>query len=150
MPAGKYRLSIDYRSAYANSAASSFTMQVKGEKMAAVTTDSQTFATGATSFFESDEWNTLDIDFTLAESQKVTTTLNLNWLSGGSCIMFDNMRLLFFPEKTPVAVENLHNSPSDSAVKAWYTLDGRRIAKPVKGVYIVRTADNHSKKVVLK
>ncbi|MBQ3780748.1 MAG: hypothetical protein II801_03060, partial [Bacteroidaceae bacterium] len=81
--AGKYRISIDYRTGYANSASSSFTFACGGS-----TSSSITFNRGGLS-----GWQTASVEFTLNSAQTITPTLSLTWLSGGSCILLDNLRV---------------------------------------------------------
>ncbi len=83
LPAGSYRLSCDYKSGYANSAASSFKLSCGGKS-----TSSITFNQGSLS-----NWLTASVDFTLGTEQTVDAKIDITWLSGGSCIMFDNFRI---------------------------------------------------------
>ena len=83
IPAGKYRISFDYRTGYANSAASSFVFSCAG-----VTNSSVTFNKGGLS-----TWQTATIDFTLATAQTITPTIALTWVSGGSSFLMDNLKL---------------------------------------------------------
>lgn len=83
LPAGHYRLTFDYRSGYANSAASSFILSCGGSSAGSVT-----FNQGGLS-----PWTTASVDFTLAAPAVITPTIALTWLSGGSCILIDNFRL---------------------------------------------------------
>ena len=145
MPKGKYRLSVDYRSAYANSASSSFTLTANG-----VSSAMQTFESGSTGIFTQMPWSTQSVDFELTETKAVDISLNVDWLSGGSCIIFDNLRLLQYQTSETVRVlAPLGTSPS-GVPSAIYDLTGRRvgIASPSRhpslqsGLYIV---DGHKK-----
>ena len=145
MPKGKYRLSVDYRSAYANSASSSFTLTANG-----VSSAMQTFESGSSGIFTQMPWSTQSVDFELTETKAVDISLNVDWLSGGSCIMFDNLRLQQYQTSETVRVlAPLGTSPS-GVPSAIYDLTGRRvgIASPSRhpslqsGLYIV---DGHKK-----
>ena len=129
LPEGKYRLSIDLRSGYANSAASSFCFNVAGEK----TYFPHTFTTGNASMFETAEWETLSMDFELTESAAVPVVISIEWLSGGSCIMFDNVRLLSFAPQEEVGV----TSPSGqrkATSSVIYDMAGRPVGTYTQGL----------------
>ncbi len=83
LPAGTYRLSCNYKSGYANSATSSFTLSCCEKS-----SNSITFNQGSLS-----NWQTATVDFTLSSEQSVNATVTINWVSGGSCVMFDNFRI---------------------------------------------------------
>ena len=87
LPAGHYRLSVDHRSAYANSSSSTFTLT------AATASASSSFLQGASNIFTTMSWNTSSVEFDLAAADDVEVAVNISWKSGGSCIMFDNFRL---------------------------------------------------------
>lgn len=87
LPAGRYQISVDQRSAYANSATSSFSLSAAGQST------SVSFSSGSTDVFTSSSWKTSSVTFTLDSESDVTISININWLSGGSCVMFDNVRL---------------------------------------------------------
>lgn len=83
LPAGKYRISFDYRTGYANSAASSFVFSCAG-----VSNSSVTFNKGGLS-----GWQTASIEFTLTSAQTITPQIVLTWKSGGSSFLMDNLTL---------------------------------------------------------
>lgn len=87
LPAGKYMFSIDQRTGYANSATSSFSLTVGSESA------SSSFAQGSTGIFTTAKWDTNTIVFETASEDDVTISIDINWVSGGSCIMIDNARL---------------------------------------------------------
>jgi hypothetical protein len=129
LPEGKYRFTIDYRSGYANSAASSFCFNVAGEK----TYFPHTFTAGSASMFETAEWETLSTDFELTESAAVPVVISIEWLSGGSCIMFDNVRLLSFAPQEEVGV----TSPSGqrkATSSVIYDMAGRPVGTYTQGL----------------
>ncbi len=88
LPAGNYRLSCDYKSAYANNATSSFVLSCAGKNATSIT-----FTKGSASIMPTMEWSTVSVDFTLDSDQTVQPTVDITWLSGGSCVMFDNFRI---------------------------------------------------------
>ncbi len=88
LPAGNYRLKCDYKSAYANSAASSFVLSCAGKSASSVT-----FTQGSAGIIPTMEWRTVSVDFTLDSEQDVQPTVAITWQSGGSCVMFDNFRI---------------------------------------------------------
>lgn len=87
LPAGKYLLTVDQRSGFANSASSKFTISA-GE--ANVT---ESFMQGSDKFFENLEWTTNELYFTTEAEGDVNVTIKVDWQSGGSCLMLDNVRL---------------------------------------------------------
>lgn len=87
LPAGNYLLTVDHRTGYANSASSSFTLAAGGEQV------SVPFAQGSTGFFATEKWQTASLPFTTTADGDAEIALTVDWLSGGSCVMFDNVRL---------------------------------------------------------
>ena len=83
IPAGSYRLSCDYRSAYVNNASSSFTLSCAGKASSSITFNSGSL----------NEWNTASVEFKVTEEQTVEAMVDITWKSGGSCVMFDNFRI---------------------------------------------------------
>ena len=92
LPEGRYRLTIAHRTGYANSATSSLTIMAGAE---AVT---ESFVQGSAGFFASASWKTSEVDFVVASTGNVKVSVKVDWLSGGSCVMFDNVRLYRFSE----------------------------------------------------
>ncbi len=92
LPEGRYTLAVDHRTGYANSATSSFTLSVGTE---AVT---ESFVQGSTGFFASAPWKTTEVSFSLTTASDVTVAVRVDWVSGGSCVMIDNVRLYRMPE----------------------------------------------------
>ncbi len=88
VPAGRYRLSMDYRSAYANGATSSFTLGASS-----TSSDATTFTAGSEGIFTTMAWNTASVEFELSSASDVDVAVGITWNSGGSCIMIDNFRL---------------------------------------------------------
>ena len=87
LPKGKYQLAVNARSAYANAATSSFDL-VAGSQKSTVA-----FAQGATGCFTSMAWGEQTLNFELAADGSVQVGFDVAWVSGGSCVMFDNVRL---------------------------------------------------------
>lgn len=87
LPAGKYMFCIDQRTGYANSATSSFSITAGNESA------SESFAQGSNGFFTSTKWATSSILFETSSPGDVQVGIDINWASGGSCIMIDNARL---------------------------------------------------------
>ena len=95
LPKGRYKLRAAVRSAYANQASSNW------ELFASTTPESffvMGFNQGSTGYFTTDEWKDWDVEFEMTESGDVTIGVRVNWLSGGSCVMVDNVRLLKMPD----------------------------------------------------
>ncbi|MBR3454047.1 MAG: hypothetical protein IKH26_01870 [Bacteroidaceae bacterium] len=101
VPAGRYRLSMDHRSAYNNGATSSFKLRASS-----TSTDATTFNEGSANIFTTLEWNTASVGFELASTSDVEVAVDITWQSGGSCIMIDNFRL-FSLESTEFDYEAL-------------------------------------------
>lgn len=93
LPAGKYQLCMDYRTGYANSASSTFVLSVSNESL------TENFSQGSTGVFASMNWNTSKLVFETVEEGNVKIDITVNWLSGGSCIMVDNVRLYRLPDE---------------------------------------------------
>ena len=88
LPKGKYQLTASVRSAYANSATS--TLGITAGK----TVESIPFASGSTNYFVTALWNVEKINFEQVAESDVTISFNVNWVSGGSCVMIDDVRFL--------------------------------------------------------
>lgn len=87
LPAGKYRLTADIRSAYNGGATSTFRLFAGSEGTTAA------FQPGSTGVFATMAWTTDEVVFDVAEAGDVTIGLAMNWVAGGSCVMIDNVRL---------------------------------------------------------
>ena len=87
LPAGKYKLTIDHRTGYANSATSSLTLS------AGATAVTESFVQGSAGFFATAPWKTSEVVFSTASAGDVEIAVKADWLSGGSCVMMDNIRL---------------------------------------------------------
>ena len=96
LPAGKYRVSFDYRTGYANQASSSFVFSCAG-----VNNPSVTFNQGGLN-----GWQKATIDFELASAQTVTPQIVITWKSGGSSFLMDNLQLEEIIDETDYAALN--------------------------------------------
>ena len=92
LPAGKYKLTIDHRTGYANSASSSLTLSV------GATAVTESFVQGSEGFFATAPWKTTEVVFSTASVGDVEIAVKADWLSGGSCVMMDNIRLYELPD----------------------------------------------------
>lgn len=80
-------------------------------------------------------WNDTPLEFTLSENgevtigvQGITSTLH-NWMS------FTRFRLVQFPEQTPTGIASLQTE--ESAVLPVYNMQGQKVQKTTKGIYVV-------------
>ena len=87
LPEGRYKLTVDHRTGYANSATSTLTIAAGTEAV------SESFAQGSTGFFATASWKTTEVTFAVAQAGDVAISAKIDWLSGGSCVMIDNVRL---------------------------------------------------------
>ncbi|MBO5679737.1 MAG: hypothetical protein J6S11_07255 [Bacteroidaceae bacterium] len=92
LPAGKYKLTIDHRTGYANSATSSLTIS------AGTMAVTESFVQGSAGFFATAPWKTTEVVFSTASAGDVEIAVKADWLSGGSCVMMDNVRLYELPD----------------------------------------------------
>ena len=99
LPAGTWELSARVKTAYANSAASTYTLSAAGN------TAGGSFNQGSANFMSSNPWTDAKVTFTLDKAQSVTVALTASWLAGGSCIAIDNFRLKKVADSTKVIQE---------------------------------------------
>ena len=92
LPKGYYQLTASVRSAYVGNATSTF------EIVAGTANGSNSFIQGNTGCFTTMSWNTVTLDFKQVADGDVTVGFDLSWASGGSCVMFDNVRLYKFSD----------------------------------------------------
>lgn len=92
LPEGRYKLTLNHRTGYANNATSSLTVSAGTE---AVTTS---FTQGSTGFFALTSWQTTEVPFVVETAKDVKIAVKVDWLSGGSCVMIDNVRLFRLPD----------------------------------------------------
>ena len=100
LPAGKYQLTYCYKAFYANSAASSATVQVRQ--------GAQTLGGAAIAFAKGSAncmggaWSEGSVQFQVTAATPVTIAIDVTWLSGGSQLAIDNFRLQTLPDDTPI------------------------------------------------
>ncbi len=87
LPAGKYVISVDQRSGFANSASSKFTISAGTARI------TESFVQGSAQIFESEGWTTNELYFDTDAEGDVDFAITVDWLSGGSCLMIDHIRL---------------------------------------------------------
>ena len=92
LPKGKYQLQASVRSAYANQAVSSFGLVAGGSST------SVSFSQGSTGCMPSMKWSVETLNFEQISDASVTIGFDINWQSGGSCVMFDDVRLYRLPD----------------------------------------------------
>lgn len=88
LPTGRYQLSAQVRSAYANSATSTYKL------FAGDDATSNTFQQGSTGYFTSATWTPVQLTFNVTSVRDINVGIEVDWQSGGSCIMIDNVKLL--------------------------------------------------------
>ncbi len=122
LPAGKYKLTAAVRTAYANSAASTYSLfATKAGATNPMEKTSGSFSQGATNCFASMEWGTQELTFELDAAADVSIGLSVDWLSGGSCIAIDNVQLFRLPDsyvKPEEPTEKDVDSPTEGKVNA--------------------------------
>lgn len=99
LPKGKYQLTARMRSAYANSATSAYQL------FAGDAQTSGSFAQGTGGYFVTAPWQTISLTFDTAEEAPLNIGVRVNWMSGGSCVMVDDVRLQRLPNDTPLPEE---------------------------------------------
>lgn len=89
LPAGSYTLSVDWKGGYANSAESSFTLRAGN-----ATSNAVKLPKGSAGFMPNNKWQTASVNFNNATAGDVVISFNFSWISGGSCVAIDNVRLV--------------------------------------------------------
>ncbi len=87
LPKGKYQLQASIRSAYANQATSSYGLVAPGSST------STTFTQGSQGCMTSMKWDVKTVNFEQTADGTATIGFDITWQSGGSCILFDDVRL---------------------------------------------------------
>ena len=87
LPKGKYQLQASIRSAYVNQATSSYVIVAEGSST------SVAFSQGTQGCMPGMKWNVKTLSFEQTADGPATLGFDVNWLSGGSCILFDDVRL---------------------------------------------------------
>lgn len=113
LPAGRYVLTCDQRTGYANAATSGFTLAAGGERAATG------FGQGSDNVFATLGWTTSRLAFSTAADGDVDISVSVDWLPGGSCIMLDNVRLYRVEGDTDIPAEPTESdvsSPTEGVV----------------------------------
>ena len=110
LPKGKYQLQASVRSAYANQATSSFAL-VAGNANTSVSFDQ-----GSTGCIPSMAWKTVTTTFEQSTTADVSIGFDVSWLSGGSCVMFDDVRLFLLPDDYIEPDDPVNASPTEGTV----------------------------------
>ena len=97
LPKGKYQLTAKVRSGYANNAFSTFTLVAGTENSAT------SFTQGSTGCFVTMSWSTVSLDFEQEADGSLTIGFDMSWVSGGSCVMFDDVRLYQLSDDTDIS-----------------------------------------------
>ena len=112
LSAGKYRFAADIRSAYNGTATSSI-------KIVAGSDNSNTpFTKGSAPCFPTMAWSTVRVDFTVTEEKQIPLGFAITWVSGGSCVMIDNVKLYDVTNETvdPDPTEGDVPSPTEGII----------------------------------
>ena len=92
LPKGKYKMVASVRTGYANSATSSFHLFAGNEK------STEAFSQGSEGCFVTMPWSNPELTFTVDKDADVNIGISVDWLSGGSCIMIDDVKIYQIPE----------------------------------------------------
>ncbi|MCR5851587.1 MAG: hypothetical protein K6G92_12905 [Bacteroidaceae bacterium] len=97
LPAGTYLLKLKTKAFYANSATSSVTLQVNadGQRLSSTAFG---FDKGSTDCMANSEWTEQTLRFTLETATPIEILLSVNWISGGSQLAVDDVRLITIPD----------------------------------------------------
>ena len=120
LTAGSYLLKVKTKAFYANSATSTVTLAVNADGKALATT-SFAFDQGSVGCMASTDWTEQSLRFQVATSAKAEVALNITWVSGGSQIAVDDVRLVSIPddykEETVIGgVETDVSSPTEGVI----------------------------------
>ena len=97
LPVGSYLLKLKTKAFYANSATSSAVVQVSsGDKT--LGSISFSFDQGSSGCMASSEWTEQTLRFRVETESKVQVQLDISWVSGGSQIAVDDVRLMSVPD----------------------------------------------------
>ena len=122
LPKGNYRLSASIRSGYANSATSSFGL------VAGVSSTSVAFTQGSSNCFTTQSWTTYTLDFEQENDGSKTIGFDVTWQSGGSCVMFDNVRLYRLSDDYEINVDPTEtdvDSPTEGVVTSDFVAESQ-------------------------
>ena len=113
LPKGKYQLTAKVRTGYANKAYSTLSLVAGGENSAV------SFVAGSAGCFTTMDWSTISVDFEQQADGSLTLGFDMTWVSGGSCVMFDDIRLYKLNEEaggTEEPTEQDVESPTEGVV----------------------------------
>jgi len=97
LPAGSYLLKVKTKAFYANSATSSASIQVVANSKTMGST-SFGFDQGSTNCMAAGDWNEQSLQFKLDAAAQAEIQINITWVSGGSQIAVDDVRLYSIPD----------------------------------------------------
>lgn len=97
LPAGEYELTFQAKAFAANGAATTAFVKVTDEEGAVLGSTSFGCAAGSAGCMASEAWSTYKIQFSLEEATAVSLASEMTWGNGGSCIVYDDFRLVQYP-----------------------------------------------------
>ena len=112
---GTYQFSVRQRTGYANSATSTLTL-VAGDDAQGVAFDQ-----GSTGVFTTKAWTTSTLEFGVAATKTLSLGFDVTWVSGGSCVMLDQVTLVRTKDSYEEPVEPTEQdleSPTEGAIAA--------------------------------
>ena len=121
LPKGKYRLAASIRTAYTQSATSAIAVT------AGVWSTNIDFAQGSDGCFSKMSWNTHTVDFEQTAEGSATIGFEVNWLSGGSCVMIDKVQLFRLSDDYEIPTDPTEadvNSPTEGVVLGDFVAEG--------------------------
>ena len=110
LPKGKYQLTVSLRSGYANQATSTFALVAAGNSTQG------DFSQGAQDCFTTMKWGEQSVTFEQTADGTANIGIDITWLSGGSCIMIDDVRLYALPDDYVEPEFPEVTSPTEDAV----------------------------------
>ena len=99
VPAGKYLLTLKVKAFYANGGSSAVAEVRAGSRRLA--TAAIDFEKGSNGCMGSAAWRDVSLRFTLTEATAISIATDITWVSGGSQIAIDDVRLWSLPDDTP-------------------------------------------------
>lgn len=100
LAAGEYEITFYTKAFYANSATSNAYVTIKNSNNETLADATISFQSGSNGIMTSSSWNEQTLQFVLKESTSITISSVMTWLSGGSCIAYDNFTIVQLPEGT--------------------------------------------------
>lgn len=129
LPAGQYKLEFYTKAFAANGAATGALVQVTDSKNTALESTAFNCEAGMADIMATSLWNKQSLTFALKEESVVTVSAQMTWGNGGSCIVYDDFRLIALPDdyeepKDPTIVggtENEVTSPTEGVITHQFT-----------------------------